>query len=1024
MSKSYFLYHLHSDYSNTTIVDSTSKIEQYIERAKEEGMTALAFSEHGNLQNHIKKKQLIEKSEMKYVHGIEAYVTSTLSEKIADNFHIGLYAKNYDGFLELNKLVSNSSNKEDNHFYYRPRISFDELYSTSSNIIITTACLGNFMWQWEKENNWYQQKLFLDFAQRNRDRVFLEIQYHNNKDQIDYNKALYGWAQDYNLRLIAGTDTHNVDDYAAECRSILQKAKGIVYSNEDSFDLTFKTYNELVEAFEIQDSIPMKAVMTAIENTNVFADMVEEFELDYSFKYPTLYDNPDKLLKERVVEAFKLKRDAGILDINRLDEYKDRIKEEYNAYKKLGMASYMLFVGELCQWSWDNDIPINFGRGSVTGSIIAYLLNITDVDSVKWGTVFSRFINVDRVSLPDIDLDFAPDDREKVYSYIRERMGNDNTSKIITFMTSKDKGSIDAICRALNIDISTGKRIKDVFETSEQQARDKYPNVMYYFDGVKGTIVSNGVHPAGMIASPSTLSDNLGTIRDSNNEVISSCDMKGVDSLNYVKLDILGLKNIAIVDDVFKYVNKDYMKSHEFNFDDQDVWDDIKKSPVGIFQMSNDYAFDALKRFDARSLDDMSIVNAAIRPSGASYRDRLFAGVINNNPSKEIDEILKDTRHFIIFQEQTIRFLQIACGFSGSASDNIRRYISKKMTKELEEAIPKVIDGYCENAGKDKSREIAEQEAEQFIQTLQDSADYQFSYNHALPYSMLGFTCGYLRYKHPIEFTTAFLNNANNEEDYINGEKLAKLKGFTIRPIKFSRSKGSYVFNKQEMAIYKGFTSIKYLQEKIANELYELAEDNEYDNFVDLLVDIVEKTSVDTRQLKILVKSNFFSDIDEIGKLLDVTEEFLSGKNKYQKTYVEKTKIKRLEFLHNYEDNIGDSFVEFDIIDRVQFEQDILGKATSKDEDYPGNRYVVRDIDVKYSPKLKLYRVSNGKEYSVKIYKSKYKKGKKIKKGDILVIRGHAKKHPKFMGENGNWVEDKTRKEVIITSYDVISYED
>ena len=377
----------------------------------------------------------------------------------------------------------------------------------------------------------------------------MEIQPHNNDDQREYNKRLVDYAHEYDLTLIAATDTHSVDDYAAECRAILQKAKGIQFSNEDDFDLTFKSYDQLYEAFKQQGVLSDEQIVKAIQETNKLADSVSEFELDYGFKYPNLYDNPDKLLKEKVINKFKHMMKIGALDKERFSEYKDRIKEEYDAYEKLGMSSYILFVSELCDWSWENDIPVGFGRGSVTGSIVAYVLGITDVDSIKYETVFSRFINTSRVSLPDIDIDFSPQDREKVYNYMRNKMGADNTSKIITFGTTQDKGTIDEIVRALGLSLDLGKNVKALFEKDEDEAREKYPEVMYYFTGIHGTIVSKGSHPAGLIASPITLSDNIGTIRDEDNQLISSCDMKVMDSLNYVKFDILGLKNVAIIND-------------------------------------------------------------------------------------------------------------------------------------------------------------------------------------------------------------------------------------------------------------------------------------------------------------------------------------------------------------------------------------------------------------------------------------------------------------------------------------------
>lgn len=500
--------------------------------------------------------------------------------------------------------------------------------------------------------------------------------------------------------------------------------------------------------------------------------------------------------------------------------------------------------------------------------------------------------------------------------------------------------------------------------------------------------------------------------------------MKSVDSLNYVKFDILGLKNIAIISDTYKYINSKYLKSYEIDFTDKKVWEDIKTHKTAIFQFESDFGFESIKRFDVRSLDDMSIVNAAIRPSGASYRDRLFAGIRNINPSEEIDKLLEKNRGYCIFQEDTINFLQQMCGFSGSDSDNIRRYISKKLPEKIKEAIPKIIDGYCKNSGKDKPRDIAEQEAQQFIQTIQDSSEYQFSRNHATPYSMIGYTSGYLRYYHPLEFITSVLNNAKDESDVIDGESLAKLKDIPVRPIKFGRSKGAYAFDKEERAIYKGISSIKFLQDKIANQLFDLYNEKEFDTFVSLLVAITEDTSVNTRQLDILIKTDFFSAFGEVGKLLAIKEQFQKGAISYKKTYVDKTKGKRLAALLEYENNLGNNFESFDIIDSIKFELDMLGKPLSVDEDYPKKRFLVMSIDTRYSPKLMVYGISSGKSHKVKIYKTLYKRNKKIKAGDILVVNKSEKKPVMFKNGDGDFVKDKVKKEIVITDYNVIRYDE
>lgn len=300
MSNQYTLYHLHSDLSNgVTNIDSVTKYGEYIERAKECGMKAMAFTEHGSVFEWWHKKSAIEAAGMKYIHGIEAYLTLNIDEKIRDNYHCVLLAKNYDGFLELNSLVSKSFCRTDNHFYYVPRITFNELFATSDNIIITTACVGGVLGKGDEQ----VQQYYLDFLERNKHRCFLEVGHHMDEKQVTYNEKLLLLSKSTGVPLIAGTDTHVLNAEHEKGRSILQASKNITFDGEERWDLKFKTYDELVAAYREQGSLPEAEYMQAIENTNVMADMVEPFELDRGTKYPHIYSEPEKTFRDKIQTA-------------------------------------------------------------------------------------------------------------------------------------------------------------------------------------------------------------------------------------------------------------------------------------------------------------------------------------------------------------------------------------------------------------------------------------------------------------------------------------------------------------------------------------------------------------------------------------------------------------------------------------------------------------------------------------------------------------------------------------------------
>lgn len=629
--KNYTVLHLHTELS---LLDSCTNHKLYADKAVELGQKAICYTEHGNIYSWVEKKMYANKVGLKYLHGVEIYLTATLEEKVRDNYHTILIAKNYKGFQEINTLIDLATQTD--HFYYKPRITFDEFKNISNNVIKLSACLASPLSRLRDESliQYYD---------------YLEIQPHiNSKDQIEYNQWLYKMSKKYNKPLVACTDTHNINKYKAECRSILQSAKGIVFTNEDEFDLTYKSYDELVNMFERQNSLPMDVVLEAIENTNKIADMCEDFKLDTSFKYPKLYDNEEEVLKKRINTMYKDKVKRGVIKPDK--QYSVMVKEEMRVFKKIGMVGFMLFMSELVCWCWDNGIPVGFCRGSCGGSMIAYLTDIIDVNPLVWHTMFSRFANESRKELGDIDLDISPSQRHLVYDHIIESFGNDKTAYILAIGTISDKGTIDEIGRALKIPLDEVKSIKKEYENNPEEARNKYPKLFYYFDGLVNTTISQSMHPAGIIVSPITLPDNYGTFWSEGKRILC-INMNESHEVSLNKYDILGLKNVEIIKDTCELANISYPKSHELNWNDKEVWKHITDSPVGIFQFESDYAFKLLKAYNPTEVNSLSLVNASLRPSGESYRDRLIAGETNKNPSELIDKLLAPNKGFLCIEE-------------------------------------------------------------------------------------------------------------------------------------------------------------------------------------------------------------------------------------------------------------------------------------------------------------------------------------------------------------------------------------
>jgi DNA polymerase-3 subunit alpha len=1082
---SYTVFHLHTDLSNPNgYFDSCSQYQEYIDLAKEDGMKAIAFSEHGVIYEWINKKIACDKADIKYIHGVEAYICDRL-EHDTRGYHLGMYARNWEGVLELNTLVSLSSKKgikEDNtdrQFYYHPRLSLRQIMNTSDNIIITTACLASIIW---RERYKHVSTRLLKWMAKNKHRCFLEIQYHNHPDQIEHNKNLYRYSKKFGIPLIAGSDTHSSSDYKAECRKILQKSNGSFYGDEDTFNMTWKTYEQLYKSFLEQNCLPKDVILEAINNTNVFADMVEPFELDREFKYPNLYGDKDvETWGNVIVDKFLDKKERGVLDLTNLDKYKSQIKEEFDSMKNQGMASFMLFMSELIDHCKANGIPVGDCRGSVGGSLIAFITDITQVDPIKWGTVFSRFCNADRISLADIDLDFAPDDRQKVFDFIIEKFGIEHISYISQFGKLKDRGTIDVLGRGLDYeDLSLVALIKDKYElyyseyfelikhsvdlesipeeyksiefdhvdyyvtkmvdegdrnkatsikSKFDELKEDNKELFYYFDGLKGTIVTKGVHPAGIIGSPITITDNLSVFYKDGDEgfPVSSCSMKQVDYLNFVKYDILSLKSLGVLRDTYKYIGMSYPEAHEINWNDQEVWKDMITSNIGVFQFESKFAGELLARFKPKVVNDMSLVNACLRPSGKSYRERLINREFNVNPSKEIDELLKNDLGYLVYQESTIKFLTDICGFTGSEADSCRRFIAKGYIEKLEEMLPKILDGYCSKSS--KPREITEQEAKQFIQMISDSSAYQFGLNHSTGYSMIGYRSALARYYYTIAFITSYLNNATNKEDIQNGTKLAHERGIKVKNISFRNSVSDYTFDKDTKTIHKGIASIKYCNSQIAEELYAIR-DMQFNSFIELVKYIKENTSVDSRQVKILTKLNFFDEFGKNKKLLQIIDMFEKIGTRKQ---IKKAEIDELSREYNIMEYMISKYSkketpklykEVDMISLIQkASESIEDKSLSIQEQIKEEmeylEYVstiipemkdflfVKEFKVYKNtsrPYLLLHDISNGEDFRTKVTNENNFDAKPFDQGDII-MNPMFKEKEKIRKIDNKWVK-------------------
>ena len=912
----YVPYHVHTMLSNAvTNIDSVTTYKQYVKRAQECGMTALSFSEHGNIFEWVHKKEAIEAAGMKYIHAMEAYLTERIpdedEEKIRDNYHCVLIAKNWEGVKELNVLQGKAFSRVDGHYYYAPRITFAELFATSDNIIITTACVASALCRGTES----AKASYLRFLTRHKDRCFLEVQHHNTQKQFEYNRYLANLSKETGLRLIAGTDTHCLNTEHELGRSALQRGKGVFFDDEVGWDLTWKTYDELVEAYRVQDALSEEEYMSAINNTNVMADMIEPFELDRSFKYAKIYEDGEKVLREKLFAPETI--DPIIKEGFSREEVTARLEQEIDTFKALNATDFILLEDHIVRWEHSHDMWQGPARGSAASSLALYALGVTEVNPLKYGFYFWRFMDKSKYSLADVDMDNSAKDRDRLKFWMLNDhldLPNVKTCEIITFNTIALKGAIRDIGRGLDMPLdevdTIAKAVHEVavdeekIVTIDDSWRKKYPELFKYVDIVIGTIVSIGSHPSGVVVSDHDIESEFGLCYLKDDPYPVSCiNMKELDSLNFTKQDALGLDNVGIINETCKLAGIERLSPKTIDFEDDAVWNSIKEDTSLIFQMNSNYGqrtvdkmlspevYNKIKKQipNMTRLDLLTFINALIRPCGKGVYDDATNGIVSKTGIKEIDDLLGSSMGYAIMQEPQMAFVQEFCGYDFLRADKLRKIIGKKLGTR--DQLPIIKEGWEKNA-KVKYHLTDEQSDKiinPFLQCILDATRYSFSLVHSLSYSCISYECAYLRYHYPLQYLTSCLNAWNGDDDKtaeaINYANSRKVK---ILAPKFRHAKAEYFYDLATNSIYKGTSSIKGLNAGYSDFLYSL-KDNVYKTFTDLLYDI-QASGMPRDQVETLIKLDYFEEFGTCRELATIFKQFQFFKKGEAKT-IAKSKI-------------------------------------------------------------------------------------------------------------------------------------
>lgn len=1089
-SKRYNNYHKHTHYSNIKTLDCVSKPEDYIKRAVELGHTTYFTTEHGFQGNIYEANTLCEQYGLKCIYGVEAYYVDDMYDKSSrSNYHLMLVAMNDNGRKEINKIMSLANT---DGFYYKPRIDLKCLLSlTPSDVVVTTACVASRMFKEKivEEFNTnkivgYEKKkipirvgndnLSWDFKETDEDDLtkpiyekiqvqtkgswltdfflpvykhfgknfYLEVQNHNDPVQIEFNKKLLKVKEKYGVQLIHANDSHYIKPEDAKYRDLFLNAKGMYYEDESNFILDYPDSDTIVERYLTQGVLNEEQIQEALNNTLIF-DNAEGIKLDKKFKIPKVTEgNSDIVLRKIICDAWK--EEKKIIPKERIKEYEQAIYYEMDIIKNCGMADYFILDHKIIKKAVNeyNAVLTRSGRGSAVSFYVNRLLGLTEIDRLKSPITLypTRFMSAERIlssrSLPDIDLNFA--DVEPVIKASKDILGEDGIYYMVAYKPLQESSAFRLWCKA------NGYHIDDYNEVAkdlENHLEDKkWKQVIEDSKIFRGVIESIAPSPCSFLLLDKPISEEVGLIRVGNATNYTMCcaiDGYNCDVYKYLKNDYLTVKVYEIIDKVYKLIGRpiDDIGTLLSNCDDK-VWDIYANAlTTTINQSDSDFGKQTLKRYKPTSLAEMSAWVAAIRPGFASLLNNFLDRLPYTTGVKELDDILEDSFHYLTYQESIMKYL-VWLGIEEKGTYDIIKKIAKKKFKddEQEKLKEQLLHGWVKNVG-------TEEGFAETWQVVEDAAHYSFNASHSLSVAIDSIYGAYLKSHYPLEYFTVVLTLYADDIDRTS-KLIQELPYFdvTIQPIKYGKSGSDYTMDKENNAIYKGVSSVKYCNAQIAEELLALSK-NKYDTFADLLKDIKEKTSLNSRQLDILIRLNFFSDFGKNGYLLKINEiydKFASAK------IIAKKKMEELgvtEFLmakyagketaSQYRELDNEGLIKelsskvknesLGVVEQISSEIEFLGYVTHTNKDISENYYIVTEFDDSKSatrPRCTLYNINNGQSIKTKINRSEVFKNAPFGLMSIvnMPIVTYAYKKVKI---DDKW-QDSEEVEPIMCDYEVI----
>lgn len=859
--------HCHTQYS---LLDGAARIDQLTQRAAQMDLGAVAITDHGNLYGVPEFYHKAKEAGVKPIIGCEFYLTPSGIQDTTDKtrYHQVLLAKNHQGYQNLMTLSSKSFT---DGFYYKPRIDKDLLRRHHEGLVATTCCLqGEVLQTILEQGEAAARQVFETYLDIFGDDYYIELQDHDIDEQETCNEILLKWAEEYEVEILATNDVHYIDQADADAQDILlclQTGKDyhdpdrMRFENDQFF---LKGVPEMQAAFQGLDD---KLVDRALDTTQQVADKCT-FDLPTPdllmphYPIPERFgDDMDAYLRHMTFERAK-KRYSEPLS----QRVVDRLNHELGIIGEMGYAGYFLIVQDFTEAARELDVRVGPGRGSAAGSCVSYCLGITNVDPLKYDLLFERFLNPERVSMPDIDIDFDDRGRSKVIDYVVEKYGRENVCQIVTFNKMGAKTAIRDVSRVLGVPLDRVDEISDMvpdgpgvdldqafkeepnFRALRQDDDPKVRNMMQYAEVLEGAARHTGVHAAGVIIAPGKVSDYvpISTTKSKDERIVTTqYDGDWIEEFGLLKMDFLGLKTLTVLEDALALIEENHGRAIDLDavpLDDTETFELFQRGDTtGIFQFESTGMREWLRKLEPTEVNDLIAMNALYRPGPMDlipdYVARKHGEEQVEYPHPLLEDVLKPTYGIAVFQEQVMEMARILAGFSLGEADILRRAMGKKKEKLMRKQREKFIKGCAE------TNDIGESEANELFDIIAKFAGYGFNKSHSAAYSLVAYRTAFLKAHYPAEFMAAAMTNDLDKTD-----KLTKLleeadqMNLDVLPPSVNRSAAHFTVDEGQIRF--GLGAVKGVGMGAVESIIE-ARDGEPDAFEDLF-DLVEE--IDLRQ--------------------------------------------------------------------------------------------------------------------------------------------------------------------------------